>query len=404
MTNEKEHLITYCDGIEPEALEQIRSLAESFPFRDSVIRIMPDAHAGKGCTVGTTMTIRDKVTPNLVGVDIGCGMRVVELGPVDVDPTLLQSIIEQHIPSGMNVRSTRIAECEEGETLIRSLLCFRPEWPLEYLALSVGTLGGGNHFIELNRDDKGNTYLVIHSGSRNLGVRVCKYYQDLTKKLMVAHTTRQSIQEIIDTLKAEGRSREIQGVLSGLLRIHTGDDPLGYLEGEGFDAYLHDMEICQRYAALNRSAMARIILEGLGLEAVEEWETVHNYIDLEHMILRKGAISARSGEKVIIPMNMRDGSLICTGKGNPDWNYSAPHGSGRLMSRGKAMECIDMESFRHDMEGIATWSVCENTKDEAPAVYKPMASIIRQIQPTVSVDKIIRPVYNFKAHDSRDGR
>lgn len=392
-----EHLIIYCENIEQEALLQIKTLAGHPAYKASTIRIMPDSHAGKGCTVGTTMTLLDKVTPNLVGVDIGCGMLVVELGHVDVDPVRLESIIAERIPSGLNVREHRVAGCEEAEALIRSLRCLQKAWPLEYLTLSVGTLGGGNHFIELNRDDEGNTYLVIHSGSRNLGVRVCHYYQDLAKQ-MSGRADRRKIQDIIDTLKAQGRDREIQDVLTRLPREAKVDDPLAYLEGEGFEAYLHDMDICQRFAVLNRATMARIILEGLGLASVAQWETIHNYIDMEHMILRKGAISARKGEKVLIPMNMRDGSLICTGKGNPDWNYSAPHGAGRLMSRGKAMECIDMESFRHDMEGIATWSVCEETKDEAPGVYKPMDSIIRQIQPTVTVEKVIKPVYNYKAH------
>ena len=352
-------------------------------------------------TIGTTMTLRGKkVAPNLVGVDIGCGMYVQELGAAQIDPARLQAVIERDVPSGMNVRDVRVPECEEAEKLIRSLRCLQPSWPMEYLVLSTGTLGGGNHFIELDRDEEGNLYLVIHSGSRHLGKKVCEYYQRLAKKRM----PERKIQAIIDEMKKQGREQDIQNELSKLPREAKADDPLAYLEGKDFDDYIHDMEICQRFAVLNRATMGRVILEGLGLESLDRWETIHNYIDTEHMILRKGAISARAGEKVLIPMNMRDGSLICIGKGNPDWNQSAPHGAGRLMSRGKAMECIDMESFRRDIEGIASWSVCENTRDEAPGVYKPMESIIRQIQPTVSVVKTIKPVFNFKAHDSQGER
>ena len=400
-----EHLKINCENIEKEALEQIMALSDHPAYEHEYIAIMPDSHKGNGGTIGTAMTLRGrKVAPNLVGVDIGCGMAVSELGPVRIDPARLQAVIERGVPSGMNVRDVRVPECGEAEKLIRSLRCLQPSWPLEYLVLSTGTLGGGNHFIELDRDDEGNLFLVIHSGSRNLGVRVCHYYQDLAKKRMSERTDRPKIQAIIDGLKAQGRAREIQDVLSKLPREAKADDPLAYLEGKDFDDYIHDMEICQRFAVLNRATMGRVILEGLDLEPLEQWETIHNYIDKEHMILRKGAISAQEGERVLIPMNMRDGSLICTGKGNPDWNWSAPHGAGRLMSRGKAMECIDMESFRRDMEGIASWSVCENTRDEAPGVYKPMESIIRQIQPTVSVEKTIKPVFNFKAYDSQDGR
>ena len=391
------NLKIYCRNIEQTALDQIQSLAEYHAYRDVSIRIMPDAHAGIGCTVGTTIALADKVTPNLVGVDIGCGMHVVELGRVCVNPSELDMIINNQIPSGNNIRKEPVSECTKAEELIRELKCFRSQshWPLEYLTFSVGTLGGGNHFIELDNDDDGNVYLVIHSGSRNLGVRVCHYYQ----KLADGHMTElaDNRRGLIERLKAEGRQSEIQTELAKLPRVQI-STPLAYLEGDGFRDYLHDMDICQRFAVLNRQTMARIILEGLGLEVVSEWETIHNYIDVRNMILRKGSISAQAGERVIIPMNMRDGSLICVGKGNPDWNYSAPHGAGRLMSRSQAFESIDMESFRHDMEGIASWSVCDSTRDEAPGVYKPMESIIEQVEPTVRIERIITPLYNYKAH------
>ncbi len=390
------NLKIYCENLEPTALAQITALAEYPAYQEVPIRIMPDAHAGTGCTVGTTMVLLDKVTPNLVGVDIGCGMRVVELGNVDVDPARLDAIINDNVPSGMNIRTERVPECAMAEELIRRLIAYRNSWPTDYLALSVGTLGGGNHFIELDRDDEGNAYLVIHSGSRNLGVRVCRHYQELAEAHMVSLVNNRSA--LIAHLKAEGREKEIASELAKLPRVRVDRNPLAYLEGEGFNDYLHDMDLCQQFAVLNRQTMARIILEGLGMTPQGEWETIHNYIDVKSMILRKGSISAQAGERVIIPMNMRDGSLICIGKGNPDWNYSAPHGAGRLMSRGQALEKIDMEEFRKDMEGIASWSVCDSTRDEAPGVYKPMESIIRQVKPTVSIERIIRPVYNYKAH------
>lgn len=390
------NLRIYCENLESTALAQITALAEYPAYQEVPIRIMPDAHAGAGCTVGTTMALRDKVTPNLVGVDIGCGMRVVELGKVEVNPSELDAIINEMVPSGMNIRTGSVAECSEAEELIRSLIAYHNSWPMDYLVLSVGTLGGGNHFIELDRDDQGNVYLVIHSGSRNLGVRVCRHYQELADAHM--QDLADNRKELIARMKADGREKEIAAELAKLPRVRVERNPLAYLEGEGFTEYLHDMDLCQRFAVLNRQTMARVILEGLGLTPQAEWETIHNYIDVNSMILRKGSISAQAGERVIIPMNMRDGSLICVGKGNPDWNYSAPHGAGRLMSRGQALEKIDMEEFRKDMEGIASWSVCDSTRDEAPGVYKPMESIIRQVQPTVTIERIITPVYNYKAH------
>ncbi len=385
----------YCAGIDGSALEQIYSLAKFEVYKDSKIRIMPDAHAGIGCTIGTTMTLTDRVTPNLVGVDIGCGMIVAELGRAFVDPFRLEEVIEQNIPSGMNVRDKAIPETTEACGLLDDLRC--PAGRRDYNALSVGTLGGGNHFIELDEDDKGNLYLVIHSGSRNLGKKVCDYYQRLAERERY-FAGQGVVAELIARMKAEGRARDIQEELKKLPRQMGVRDPLAYLEGQSFEDYIHDMGLCQQFASLNRRAMVRIIVDEMGLKPTSVWQTIHNYIDIERMILRKGSISAQRGERVIIPMNMRDGSLICIGKGNPDWNWSAPHGAGRLLSRSDANRQIRLEDFQKDMEGVASWSVCTSTLDEAPGAYKPTESIISQIGPTVTVENIIRPVYNYKAH------
>lgn len=389
------NLKIFCDGIESAALQQIQALANYEAYKDSKIRIMPDAHAGIGCTIGTTMTLTDKVSPNLVGVDIGCGMIVAELGKVSIDPSELEHLIEQQIPSGTNIRSHEIEETKEGLALVDALRC--PCGGRDYNALSIGTLGGGNHFIELDKDDEGNIYLVIHSGSRNLGKKVCNHYQHLAEKER-NDASQGVVTELIARLKAEGRAKDIHTELKKLPRQSGVQDPLAYLEGKSFEDYIHDMSLCQKFADLNRQTMMRVITEGLSLQPKSVWQTIHNYIDTEHMILRKGSISARKGERVIIPMNMRDGSLICIGKGNPDWNFSAPHGADRLLSRAEAFNLIQMDDFEHDMEGIASWSVCDSTKDEAPGVYKPMNSIIKQIKPTVEIEYLIHPVYNYKAH------
>lgn len=385
----------FCEGIEGAALQQIQNLAQFEAYNDSKIRIMPDAHAGIGCTIGTTMTLTDKATPNLVGVDIGCGMIVAELGKIYIDPNELEQLIEKEIPSGMNVRSTEIEETQDGLALVDAI---RGQCGSRtYNALSVGTLGGGNHFIELDEDDEGNMYLVIHSGSRNLGKKVCDFYQRRAERERY-EAGQGTVAELIARLKTEGRAKEIQQELKKLPKQFGDRDPLAYLDGQSFEDYIHDMSLCQQFAELNRRTMVRVITKGLNLKPKSVWQTIHNYIDIEHMILRKGAISAQKGERVIIPMNMRDGSLICIGKGNLDWNYSAPHGAGRLMSRSDAFEKIQLEDFQQEMAGIASWSVCDTTKDEAPGAYKPMESIMAQIGPTVEIERIIHPVYNYKAH------
>ena len=391
------NLKIYCEGIEGEALRQIERLAAYEAYQREKIRIMPDAHAGMGCTIGTTMNISDKVTPNLVGVDIGCGMAVVELGHAEIDCNQLDQVIQENIPSGMNVREEAIPETEQGYAFVDQILCTSGPTKREYFALSVGSLGGGNHFIELDEDDEGRKYLVIHSGSRNLGQHVARHYQTLAERNMYS-AGKGVVAELINRLKSEGREREIQQALKELPVQNGSRDPLAYVEDQAFRDYIHDMDISQQYAELNRQTIARVIVEKMGLTVQGMWQTIHNYIDIKNMILRKGAISAQAGERVIIPMNMRDGSLICIGKGNEDWNYSAPHGAGRLMSRSQAFHNISMEDFRKDMEGISSTSVCQSTLDEAPAAYKPMESILHQIGPTVEVEKIIRPIYNYKAH------
>lgn len=387
-----EKLKVYAQTIEDEAVQQIKQMNESEAYKDCTVRIMPDCHAGAGCTIGTVIAIKDRIVPNTVGVDIGCGMLVTELGKQEVNLKALDAAIKQEVPSGFMVHAHAVAHFtkELAELRCQNVL------DMDFANRSIGSLGGGNHFIELDEDSDGNKYLVIHSGSRNLGVRVCKHYQDIA----INYCRRNSYneQEIVKQLKAEGREKEIQAALQAAkAQSPKVDKELAYLEGEDLKDYLHDMSICQRYASLNRRVMAFAICDTLQLAIHEQFETIHNYIDLTHKILRKGAVSALNGEKLIIPMNMRDGSLICTGKGNIDWLYSAPHGAGRIMSRKKAKETINVADFEQSMQGIYTTSVCAETLDEAPMVYKSMQEIIDCIKPTVDIVEIIKPVYNFKA-------
>lgn len=387
-----EKLKVYAQTIEDEAVQQIKQMNESEAYKDCTVRIMPDCHAGAGCTIGTVIAIKDRIVPNTVGVDIGCGMLVTELGKQEVNLKALDAAIKQEVPSGFMVHAHAVAHFtkELAELHCQNVL------DMDFANRSIGSLGGGNHFIELDEDSDGNKYLVIHSGSRNLGVRVCKHYQDIA----INYCRRNSYneQEIVKQLKAEGREKEIQAALQAAkAQSPKVDKELAYLEGEDLKDYLHDMSICQRYASLNRRVMAFAICDTLQLAIHEQFETIHNYIDLTHKILRKGAVSALNGEKLIIPINMRDGSLICTGKGNIDWLYSAPHGAGRIMSRKKAKETLNVADFEQSMQGIYTTSVCAETLDEAPMVYKSMQEIIDCIKPTVDIVEIIKPVYNFKA-------
>ncbi|MBP3422155.1 MAG: RtcB family protein [Clostridia bacterium] len=385
------------DVIEGEAVQQIKALCDSKTFEGQKICIMPDVHAGNGCTIGTTMTISDKVVPQMVGVDIGCGMEVVELEERELDLKKLDEFIHTHIPAGMSIRKALHPYAKE--ICLEDLVCQkRVGLTKGYLAL--GTLGGGNHFIEVDKDEEGKLYLVVHSGSRHLGVEVAGYYQKEAEKYH--RFDGRSEKAFIEKLKAEGREKDIEKELKlRKAQAMQTDDPFGhmYMEGELFQNYIHDMRIMQRFADLNRRAMTDSILEGLGLHEADRFTTVHNYIDLENMILRKGAVSAQKGEKLLIPLNMRDGSLICIGKGNYSWNYSAPHGAGRLMSRNKAKATLDMKEFHAQMEGIYSTTVSKNTLDESPMAYKRLEDIVERIKPTVKIVKRILPVYNFKSDE-----
>jgi len=387
----------YAKVVEDEAIAQIRRMCDYEFTKDSRIAIMPDVHAGKGCTIGTTMTIVDRAVPNIVGVDIGCGMYTVNLGNVDIDFEKLDEAAH-FIPSGMHVWEGR----QEKFDLTR-LRCYRSLRDAKYLAKSLGTLGGGNHFIEVDEAKDGTKYLIIHSGSRNLGKQVAELYQQLAIEL---HSGKEEYfkkrDEIIAEYKAAGRKSEIQAALKQLIWERQESlipEDLCYLYGTYLEDYLHDVVICQEFARRSREIMAEIIVARTGLTAGEAFHTIHNYIDTEEMILRKGAIAAHNGEKVLIPINMRDGSVLAVGKGNPDWNYSAPHGAGRIMSRSKAKQQISLEEYQKTMEGIYTTSVNENTLDEAPMAYKSLDDIIDVIAESVDVIDVMKPIYNFKASE-----
>ena len=390
--------LCYAKVVEDEAIEQIKRMCD-FPMTEgSKIRIMPDVHSGKGCTIGTTMTIKDKAVPNVVGVDIGCGMYTVNLGKKYIDLEKFD-MAAFSIPSGMDVWEGRIERFDLTE-----LRCYRELKNSRRLERSLGTLGGGNHFIEIDRATDGTNYLVIHSGSRNLGKQVAEIYQtlavDLDKGIGEYLEARE---EIIRTYKEQGRRKEIQAALKELYDKKYNEGPmtmpedLCYLTGRYLDDYLHDVEICQRFAKRNREKMAEILLEKTGLSYGEAFHTIHNYINTDEMILRKGAIAAHKGEKVLIPINMRDGSVLAIGKGNPEWNYSAPHGAGRIMSRSKAKYNLSMDEYRESMKGIYTTSVCGATLDEAPMAYKSLDDIIDVIKESVDVIEVMKPIYNFKA-------
>lgn len=399
----------FTEDIEQEAVDQINLLLEQEPFKNCKVRIMPDVHAGKGCVIGFTADLGDKVIPNIVGVDIGCGMLCVELGKIDLDLVKLDKIINENIPAGRNIREEKLINFDK----INDLYCLRELKETKKFNRAIGTLGGGNHFIEVDIDEEENKYLVIHTGSRNLGKQVADYYQNLAMELCSGKEEMfKRKEEIIRTYKEQGRKSEIQKALKELEAEYKQNKPelpneLCYLTGKYREMYLHDMEICQLYASLNRLQIAKMILTNyFELTYIPEiyppimsdsFETIHNYISFKDNIVRKGAIRANEGERVIIPINMRDGSIIAVGKGNEDWNNSAPHGAGRLMSRKKAKETFNLEEFKNSMKDIYSTSVLEETIDEAPFVYKPMQEIIDNIQDTVEIEKIIKPIYNFKA-------
>ena len=379
----------FAETFENEAYEQVKALANFEPYQNAKIRIMPDSHAGKGCTIGTTMTIIDKVTPNLVGVDIGCGMLVIELKEREIYLEELDMVIHEHIPSGFNTHLTPILSLDFKN--LRS----SEHVNVERANLSIGSLGGGNHFIEVDKSEDGRLYLVIHSGSRNLGVGVCSYYQNLAYKKLNNLSAKKK--ELIESLKAQGREKDINAEIRKLKQPKFSKE-LAYVEGQDFEDYINDMEFVQQFASLNRKTIAELIVRYMGWQTVDSFETIHNYIDTKNMILRKGAVSAQKDERFIVPINMRDGSLICIGKGNDDWNCSAPHGAGRLMSRSNAKEAISMDEYRDAMNGIYTTSVNEDTIDEAPQVYKPIGEIIHAISPTADIVEVIKPIYNYKAN------
>ena len=349
----------FTDNVDKETIAQLTQLLNQEFTSNEQIRIMPDTHAGKGCVIGTTMTLADKVVPNLVGVDIGCGMLAVKLEETEVDLAMLDDVIHKFVPAGGKIHKHAIATSNAGEIIAAV--------DLDRAMRSLGTLGGGNHFIELDHDSNNNLWLVIHTGSRHLGIEVCNYYQSLACK------------------KLQAQNADIP-------------EDLCYVEGEDFSNYIHDMKLAQEHAKINRQTIMNIIMDKMNFHAIDSIDTIHNYIDCDNMILRKGAVSSQLFEKLIIPMNMRDGSLICEGKGNKDWNYSAPHGAGRIMSRSQAKNLVTMEEYKESMSGIYTTCVNKATIDESPMVYKPMSEIIDNVKDTVSVLDVIKPIYNFKAN------
>lgn len=387
----------FTDVVDESSIAQITQLCNQSFTEGARIRMMPDVHAGAGCTIGTTMTITDKVVPNLVGVDIGCGMETVRLRESHIELAKLDKLIYKAIPSGFSIRQKPHRYAAEID--LTTLRCYK-DVDTRRGELSIGTLGGGNHFIEADRDNDGNLYLVVHSGSRHLGLEVAKYYQEQAYH-QCNGSDQASIDAMIEQLKAEGMHKEIQKTIKAMKNVKRTDIPkaLCYLTGELMQDYLNDMALMQRYAMLNRKAMMDELIRGMGLHVEEQFTTIHNYIDTEAMILRKGAVSAKAGEKLLIPINMRDGSLICVGKGNDDWNQSAPHGAGRLMSRAAAKQSFTLTQFKAEMEGIYSTSVSRDTLDECPMAYKGMEDIVNNIGPTAEILSVIRPIYNFKAGD-----
>ena len=393
--------ICYASVVEQEAIDQIHRMCDYDFTEGSRIRIMPDVHAGAGCTIGTTMTVTDKAVPNVVGVDIGCGMYTVRLGDTEINFEKVDEAAH-FIPSGLNVWDERREFFD-----LRQLRCYDILRDTDRLERSLGTLGGGNHFIEIDEAADGTKYLVVHSGSRNLGLQAAKHYQKLAIGLhrgTAADRFNREREEVIRTFKEQGRTKEIPAALKEIASrkkkagMDTPED-LCWLFGQDFEDYMHDVRICQEFARRSRELMAEILLERAGLVGEEAFHTIHNYIDTEEMILRKGAIAAHAGEKVLIPINMRDGSVLAVGKGNPEWNFSAPHGAGRVLSRRAAKEKLSLEEYRESMKGIYTTSVNTSTLDEAPMAYKSLEDIIGVIGETVDIIDILKPIYNFKASE-----
>lgn len=415
----------FTNNIEQTALDQIDLLLEQEAFKNCKIRIMPDVHAGAGCVIGFTGNLGEKVIPNIVGVDIGCGMLCVELGNIELDLDKLDKVIKENVPSGMNVHEEQRYKFLELE----QLYCLNELKNKDWLEKSLGTLGGGNHFIEVDVDENNNKYLIIHTGSRNFGKQVAEIYQNKAIKYCSYEKEMQEEKaEIIEKYKAQGKQKEISGALDELAKKYSDKTKLPkdlcYLENEERDNYLHDMRLCQEFAKDNRLCIAKQILcnyfelpyyQGCKSVRLREhcvdgyfetqdiverdfryFETIHNYISDDNMV-RKGAISALKDEKLLIPLNMRDGCILGIGKGNEDWNYSAPHGAGRIMSRAEARKNLKVDDFKNEMKGIYTTTANESTLDESPFAYKSKQEIIDNIKDTVEIIKIIKPIYNFKA-------
>lgn len=398
----------FTDNCDNETISQLTNLLNQESVKGSKIRIMPDTHAGKGCVIGTTMTLQDKVIPNLVGVDIGCGMLAIKLKEKEIDLKLLDEVINKYVPAGFEIHESPVSR-SFADKIIAPV-------DVDKAFRSLSSLGGGNHFLEIDRDSRGNLWLVIHTGSRHLGVEVCEYYQNRAYEKLQESAKGGSLKQLINSaiseLKAAHRekeiSKQIEKIKADYERKNDTKVPreLAYLIGQDFDDYIHDMQLTQQHAAINRKCIADTIITKMDLHPVSKdccydedyFDTIHNYIDCDNMILRKGSVSAELGELLIIPMNMRDGSLICIGKGNPDWNYSAPHGAGRIMSRSQAKDRVNLDDFEESMKGIYSTSVCTSTIDESPFVYKPMQEIMDNIKDTVEIVDIIKPIYNFKAH------
>lgn len=398
----------FTDNCDNETISQLTDLLNQESVKGSKIRIMPDTHAGKGCVIGTTMTLQDKVIPNLVGVDIGCGMLAIKLKEKEIDLKLLDEVINKYVPAGFEIHESPVSR-SFADKIIAPV-------DVDKAFKSLSSLGGGNHFLEIDRDSRGNLWLVVHTGSRHLGIEVCEYYQNRAYEKLQESAKGGSLKQLINStiseLKTAHREKEISKQIEKIKADYERENntkvprELAYLTGQDFDDYIHDMQLTQQHAAINRKCIADTIITKMDLHPVSKdccydedyFDTIHNYIDCDNMILRKGSVSAELGEWLIIPMNMRDGSLICIGKGNPDWNYSAPHGAGRIMSRSQAKDRVNLDDFEESMKGIYSTSVCESTIDESPFVYKPMQEIMDNIKDTVEIVDIIKPIYNFKAH------
>lgn len=382
----------FVDTVDEGTVAQLTELCNQEFVAGLQIRVMPDTHVGMGCTIGTTMTIKDKIVPGHVGVDIGCGVYVAKLEDRHIDFNQLDRVIRANVPSGFDVRKQPHALL--SKLRLHELRCKNHMKNMRRLELSLGSLGGGNHFIEVAVDEGGHCYLAIHTGSRNLGKQIAEYYQELAVRTLTRRA--QEKEQLVARLRSEGREQEIEDALRAIGPAKVPKD-MAYLQRQNLDDYLWDMQIAQEFADLNRQAIAAVICRGMNWTVAESFVSTHNYIDLQLGILRKGAVAANKGQKLIIPINMRDGSIIAVGKGNPDWNYSAPHGAGRLMSRSQAKRALTMDDYRKSMDGIFTTSVDESTLDEAPMAYKPMQQILDSIGDTVEIQHVIRPVYNFKA-------